>query len=268
MIRPLRSYLDRQPLAVRRPFPRLDRAFDAVEAALGQLGVIDASQVRSPRLVEELLSPTALPEGALLVIDPDEIAAARADIETTVKDERHGGLVLVSLPAARMLGEHARSLRELGGAAQTFGFNASPTPFPAARLGRVRQLALPMPLRPYRFLLADTPGFRVMLVSRVTPHGGEIALWTGAPDLLAEVRGVLAEVVIDAGYRLPEPAATVSQVDGISSEQDVWRQAAELRAHRSVREAQLREIARQAALRGVAIRRERERAERRRSAAS
>ncbi len=261
MIRPLRSYLDRQALAVRRPFPTLDRAFDAVEGAFAQLGAIDATQIRSPRLVEELLRPTALPEGTLLVIDPDEIAAARQDIEATVKDERQGGVLYLTLPPARLLAEQARALRELAVAASTYGFHAAEA-FPAGRLGRVRQVALPAALRPYRFLLADTPGFRVLLISRVTPHGGEIALWTGNADLVDEVRAVLAEPIAAAGLRAPAPAAPVPSLDGIRDAQDVWRRAAELRAFRSVREAQLREVARQAALRGVELRRERERAER------
>ncbi|MDA1193666.1 MAG: hypothetical protein O2894_00625 [Planctomycetota bacterium] len=262
MIRPLPHCdlpeLFGEPAAYPRAFPILDRAFDAVERALDILGVEDPASLRSPRPVEELLSPTALPEGTLLVLDPAELRTAEVDVEDTVKDERLGGSVFLSLPHADELGTRARSLRELAAAATTFGFNASLNPLPVARVGRVRQVATPLHLRNYRFLLADTPGFRVAVVARALPSGGFIGLWTGEPTVLNEMRTVLAECAEAPGHSVPRAAPPVPVLDGVESERDVWKQAEDLRAFRVVREAQLREIARAAALRGVALRRERE----------
>ena len=51
-------------------------------------------------------------------------------------------------------------------------------------------------------------------------------------------------------------------LEGVESSTDVWSQAKDLRAYRVIREAELREIARAAALRGVQLRRERERLKR------
>ena len=53
------------------------------------------------RPVEEALSPTALPFGTLVVLNPAELRAAEVDLEETVKDERSGGSVFVtsSVPA-------------------------------------------------------------------------------------------------------------------------------------------------------------------------
>ena len=80
----------------------------------------------------------------------------------------------------------------------------------------------------------------------------------GHRQIIEEVRAVLAEAALAAGHDVPARASQVPDLEGIDSEKDVWAQAGELRAYRAVREAELREIARQAALRGVALRRERE----------
>jgi len=241
------------------PFPILDRAFDAVERALARLGVGNPARLRSPRPVEEALSRTALPEGTLLVVDPAEWRAAEADIEDTVKDERLGGSLFVSLPHLDDLPDRARGLRELAVTAPTFGFNPSLKPLPAARLGRLKQVPLPLNLRRYRFLLADTPGFRVVCISRDVPGGGAVGLWSGNAYVVDEVQRVLAAAATAAGHQVPAPAGDVPVgIEGLASPEDVWRQARELRAHRVVRKAELREIARAAALRGVALRRERE----------
>lgn len=266
MIRPLPNYhlpdvfsdLDDRP----RAFPILDRAFDAVERALAQLGVENPASLRSPRPVEEALSDTALPEGTLLVLSPSELRATEVDIEETVKDERAGGSIYLSLPHPDDLDPRARTIRELATAAPTFGFNASLRPLPAARLGKTTQVATPLNLRSYRFLLADTPGFRVAVVARALPGGGFIGLWTGNELVIDEIRAVLGDCVEAAGHDAPAPAAPVPALEGVEAEGDVWKQAEALRAYRVIREAELREIARAAALRGVALRRERETAKR------
>ena len=246
--------LDARPSA----FPRLDRAFDAIERALAQLGVEDPASLRSPRPIEEVLHERALPEGTMLVLDPHELRAAELDVEDTVRDERLGGSVYVSLPDPEDLGERARGLRELGSVARTFGFNPSLRPAPAARLGKVTQVPLPLHLRSYRFLCADTPGFRVLVVTRQLWGGGCIGLWTGNDQLIDEFRDVVAQVAQGAGHDVPDAAPPVPPLEGIECAADVWEQAKQLRAYRVVREAELREIARAAALRGVQLRRERE----------
>ena len=247
-------------------FPRLDRAFDAVERALNQLGVDDPASLRSPQPVEDLLHDRALPEGTLLVLSPSELRAAELDVEETVRDERGGGTVFVSLPDPEDLGERARALRELASTATTFGFNPSLRPAPAARLGKLRQVPLPLNLRCYRFLCADTPGFRVLIATRQLWGGGWIGMWSGNDQVIDEFRSALSEICHASGHDVPAPAPAVPPLDGIEAPEDVWQQAEELRAYRVVREAELREIARAAALRGVQLRRERERA--RRQAAS
>ncbi len=262
MISPLPKYnlpdlvsdLDERP----SPFPILDRAFDAVERVLARLGVEDPASLRSPRPVEEALSATSLPEGTLLILNPSELRAAEVDIEETVKDERLGGSVYLSLPHADDLPARARGLRELAAAAPCFGFNPSLRPAPASRLGRLKQVPMPLNLRGYRFLIADTPGFRVAVVARSLPGGGFIGLWSGNERVIDEVRNVLARAGDAAGHDVPDEAAPVPVLEGVESSEDVWKLAGELRAHRVVREAELREIARAAALRGVALRRERE----------
>lgn len=266
MIRPLRSselhdllrrYDDRPS-----PLPTLDRAFDAVERALAQLGIEAPDSLRTPRPVEDALSPTALPEGTLLILSPHEIRAAELDVEETLKDERQGGALFVSLPAPDELAGRARGLRELASASTAFGFQVGPRPRVPSRLGKMNVLAMPAEMRSYRFIFADTPGFRVCVVQRALPGGGWIALWSGNERVLAELRAILAPAASQAGYEVPEAAPDAPALEGITSTDDVWAEAEALRGHRVVRQAELREIARQAALRGVALRREREAARR------
>lgn len=262
MIRPIRgSHLpSRFTTSEReaRAFPRLDRAFDAVEDALARLGLEDPQSLRSPKPVEEALSPTALPDGALLILSQHELRAAEIDLEDTVKDERQGGSVFVSLPGAAEMTSRARGLRELGSVASTFGFRARGAARVPTRLGRVEVIEAPANLQPYRFVLADTPGFRVALVSRALPGGGFVALWLGSGPAYQEVRDVLSCEALGQGLRVPGPSPEVPPLEEIDSEKAVWAKAKDLRDYRVVREAELREIARAAALRGVALRRERE----------
>ncbi len=262
MIRPLRgselSDVLRRYDTRSRPFPILDRAFDAVERALAELGIEAPDTLRSPRPVEDALSPTALPEGTLLILNPREVRAAEIDVEETVKDERQGGSFFLSLPASEDLPGRARGLRELSCAATVFGFHPGPRPRIPSRLGRANLLGLPPEFTGYRFLLADTPGFRVCVVQRALPGGGWIALWSGNELVLAELREVFAREATAAGLSVPKCAPDVPSLDGIDAPSDVWSQARDLRDYRVIRQAELREIARQAALRGVALRRERE----------
>ncbi len=269
MIRPLRNFQLSGRYPERgftggelRPFPILDRAFDSVETALRDLGIDDPSALRTPRPVEEALSSTALPEGTLLILNSSELRAAEIDVEETVKDERQGGSVFVSLPQPTDLPGRARGLRELSSAAQTFGFFTGPRPSVPSRLGKLKQLSTPLELQGYRFLMADTPGFRVAVISRVLPGGGFVGLWTGNENVLKELRLLFKRHAIAAGLTVPPASRPVPELDGIDNEDDVWDQAKDLRAYRVVREAELREIARAAALRGVALRREREAAKR------
>jgi hypothetical protein len=254
---PTRPDLGERP----RPFPILDRAFDAVERVLARLGVEDPASLRSPRPVEDALSSTALPDGTLLVLDPAELRAAEVDVEETVKDERSGGAVFVSLPDPVDVEVRKRSLRELAMAAATFCLTFEDDLPPG--FSRLRAIPMPRTLADYRLLLADTPGFRVAVVRRALPGGGWIALWTGNPQAIEEIGRVLRALADAAGQEVPAPAPEVPELEGVASERDVWRQAADLRAYRVVREAELREIARQAALKGVAMRREREASKRR-----
>ena len=76
-----------------RPFPLLDRSFDAVEMALARLGIEDPAELHSPLEVEQELSASALPVGTLLVFDREEVEGAYVDIRDTVMDERLGGAV-------------------------------------------------------------------------------------------------------------------------------------------------------------------------------
>ena len=123
--------------------------------------------------------------------------------------------------------------------------------------GKFHFVRKPSGLRRWRILVADTPGFRVALVSRPLPGGGFIGLWTGNPDLVDEVASLLRETARAAGHIVPPAAAPVPPFLGVEDEADVWRQAAVLRGQREVREGELREIARAAALRGVELRRQR-----------
>ena len=256
MLRPLPRAVSPDLLERPRPFPLLDRAFDAVEHALARLGIDDPSTLTSPKVVEDELSATALPMGTLLVLDPDEIAGARVDIRDTVMDERLGGSVFGSMARPPVEDARRRRLRELSSTAKAYGFlPVGQNPY---GVGRVLQVRTPADLAGYQFLVADTPGFRVALVTRARPEGGSITLWTGTPELFAEVLGVLRSAARHDGLALPALAPLVPVRDGVVSEAEVWRLAGELRAHRTVREAELRQVARAAALRGVELRRERE----------
>jgi len=239
-----------------RPFPLLDRAFDAVERALESLGVSDPATLRSPRPVEEALSPTALPFGTLVILNQAELRAAEVDLEETVKDERSGGCVFVSQPLESEIEVRKRSLREL--AVSTPTFCLTPTGSLPPGFSRLHAVLSTKQLQGYHILLADTPGFRVAVVRRRLPSGAWIALWTGNDRAIAEIGDVVRELALDAGVEVPAAAPDVPALEGVDSVRDVWSQAADLRAYRVVREAELREIARQAALKGVAMRRERE----------
>ena len=72
-------------------------------------------------------SSTLAPSCARITID-FLAESAEVDIEDTVKDERQGGSVYLSLPNAEDLPNRARGLRELASAAPTFGFNPSLKP--------------------------------------------------------------------------------------------------------------------------------------------
>jgi hypothetical protein len=256
MLRPIARAVSPDVLDRPRTFPLLDRAFDAVELALARLGVREPAELPSPKPVEDELSATALPMGTLLVLDPDEVDAARVDIRDTVLDERLGGSVFGTMARPPVEDARRRRLRELSSSATAYGF----LPVGAAPygVGRVLQVRSPASLAGYELLVADTPGFRVALVSRKRPEGGSITLWTGTPELVDEVLSLLRRAVRADGRALPPPAPRVPARDGVASEAEVWRQAAELRAFRTVREAELRQVARAAALRGVELRRERE----------
>ena len=240
-----------------RPFPLLDRAFDAVERALESLGVEDPATLRSPRPVEEALSPTALPFGTLVVLNPAELRAAEVDLEETVKDERSGGSVFVTLPPEAEIETRKRSLRELAVSTPTFCLTPTGSLPPGfSRLhavlsheGPARTTTSSSPTRPGSASPSCAAGCRAVVGSRCGPAtnrrsprwDASCAPWRSTP---APTRR--------------RPAADVPALEGVDSVRDVWTQAADLRAYRVVREAELREIARQAALKGVAMRRERE----------
>lgn len=258
MIRPLPLARALAPQPVERPraFPTLDRAFDAVERALARLGVEDPGSLRSPKQVEEELSPTALPPGTLLVLNAEELAAAEIDVADTVLDERLGGVVFGTMERPPLEDDRRRRLRELAGVSTAFGF--VPHGQEPYSVGRVRQVRTPAELAPYRFLVADIPGFRVALITRALPGGGVLGLWSGSPAVLDEVTSVLRRVLQQQGHMAPPKARAVPARDAVASEAEVWKQAEELRAYRTVREAELRQIARAAALRGVELRRQRD----------
>ena len=189
-----------------------------------------------------------------------EFRAAEVDVEETVKDERSGGSVFVSLPEHGNLEAKKRSLREL--AVSTQAFCLTPTGTLPTGYSRLRGVPVPEDFRQYQILVADTPGFRVAVVQRAHPGGGQIALWTGNEQVINEIGDVVRALATAAGHEVPTQAPSVPSLEGVGSERDVWDQAADLRAYRVVRETELREIARQAALKGVAMRREREAAKR------
>ncbi len=234
---------------------RLDAAFRAVETALSRLGIDHPHTLRSPQPVEEILDPTGPLEGTLLVLDPCELRAAEIDIEETVADERAGGSLFVNLPNPSELTSRRTRYRDLATASSAFAFIDEPV-LPSG-FGKFKAVERPRWLRRIRLVVADTPGFRVAVASRAYSRGGFIGLWTGAPEIVDEVSGVLRGLARAAGHEVPDAAPPIPSLIGISRGEDVWKQAAALRGLREVREAELREIARAAALRGVALRRER-----------
>ena len=242
----------------RDSFPRLEAAFHAVETVLEDLGIEQPHTLRSPQIVEEALEASNALVGTLVILDPSELRAAEIDLEDTVADERAGGSLFVALPNADEFASRRVRYRDLASTAATFAFidpeRIAKTP---TGLGRVHTVARPRAIRGWRVLVADTPGFRVAVVSRPLPKGGFIGLWSGDPDIVDEISDFLRETSRAAGHEVPAASPAVPALVGIRSETDVWRQATELRGLREVREGELREIARAAALRGVAMRRER-----------
>jgi hypothetical protein len=235
--------------------PRIEAAFRAVEGVLEDLGIDNPSALRSPQVVEEALEGMTPLDGSLVILDPAELRAAELDLEETVADERAGGALFVSLPNLGELSSRRVRYRDLAAAATSFAFVE-----PGAHVlgfGRFHFAPRPSFLRRWRVLVADTPGFRVAVISRPLEKGGFIGLWTGNPDLVDEVGNFLRRIATAAGHAVPAPAVPVPPMLGLASEADVWRQATVLRGQREVRENELREIARQAALRGVELRRQR-----------
>ena len=246
-------------------FPRLSAAFRAVEGVLADLGIDRPHTLRSPQPVEEALEGSGAMAGTLVVLDAAELRAAEIDLEETVADERAGGSLFVALPNPGELAARRTRYRDLATASAAFVFHdgdKAPVGY-----GRLHFVPRPKALKGWRVLVADTPGFRVAVVSRPLPMGGFIGLWSGNPDVVNEIASYLRATAKVAGHDVPAPAAEVPALVGISSEKDVWRQATSLRGLREVREGELREIARAAALRGVAMRRERQAALARKGAA-
>jgi hypothetical protein len=238
--------------------PRIEAAFRAVEQTLSSLGIDRPHTLRSPQVVEEALEGRSSLDGTLVILDPAELRAAEADLEETVADERSGGSVFVSLPSPAEWAARRGRYRDLASSSAAFAFVEPGTP--VRGFGRLIPVPRLRALKGWRIFLADTPGFRVLVVSRPRSAGGFIGLWTGNPDLVDELGDVLRGAARDAGHQVPAPAAPVPPMLGVSGTQEVWKKAAELRGLREAREGELREIARAAALRGVAMRRERARA--------
>ena len=235
--------------------PRIDAAFRAVERVLTDLGVDQPHTLRSPQVVEEALDGVHALEGTLVILDPAELRAAELDLEETVADERAGGSLFVSLPNVAELAARRVRYRDLAAAASGFAFIDPDRN--AVGFGRFHFVPRPRELRKWRILLADTPGFRCVVISRPLPRGGFVGLWSGNAEIVDEVGGLLRRLASAAGHEVPPPAAAVPPLLGISKESDVWAQATQLRGQREVREGELREIARAAALRGVELRRQR-----------
>jgi hypothetical protein len=250
---PLRSLA---PAAVPAAFPRWDAAFRAVESVLLEMGIDRPHTLRSPVPIERALEDSPALDGALVILDPSELRSAELDLEETVADERGGGSLFLSLPNPAEVAARRVRWRELGNASQTFAFLGADEPRYVG-FGRVHFAPRPASIEGLRVLLADTPGFRVALVARALPLGGFVGIWTGDPSLVDELAEGLRAAARAAGHEVPPAAPPLPPLTGIASEADVWRQATRLRGQREVRENELREIARAAALRGVALRRER-----------
>lgn len=245
--------------------PRLAAAFRTVEGTLRSMGIEAPHTLRSPQPVEEALPLAGTLAGTLVILDPAELRSAEIDLEETVADERLGGTLFVSLPNPKDLISRRVRYRDLATSSAAFAFVDGPAP--TTGFGRFRFVPRPLALRRHRVLLADTPGFRCAVISRPYPGGGFIGLWTGNVEIVDEVADLLRETARAHGHEVPEPAPMVPPMLGVASEEDVRRQAAELRGLREIREQELREIARAAALRGVQLRRERALAQARAGAA-
>lgn len=256
MLRPLPRAVNPEVLARPRALPLLDRCFDAVEMALAKLGMDDTSGIVGTAEIEAEMSEGALPHGTLLVFDEEEVHEACRDIRDTVMDERLGGAVFGTMLRAPADCVRRQRLREMTGTASVYGF--LPVGQGPCGISRMVQVRRPAHLRDYDFLAADVPGFHVALVTRKRPSGGSITLWTGSRELVDELLGELRRAIADDGHAVPAPAPKVPARDIVASEAEVWAQAEEIRKQRVVREAELRQVARQAALRGVELRRERD----------
>jgi hypothetical protein len=234
---------------------RLEAGFRAIERTIRRLGIDTPHALRSPLPVEEALAGSPVQRRGLLILDPAELRSAEIDLEETVADERAGGSLFVNLPNPAELVARRHLYRELASSTSAFAFVDGPLP---TGLARFRGVPRPAFLRRYRIVVADTPGFRVAVASRGLEHGpGFVGLWTGDEELVDEASGCLRAIARAAGQVVPDPAPAVPPLAGIAAEADVWRQATQLRGLREIREGELREIARAAALRGVALRRER-----------
>lgn len=256
MLRPLPRAVNPEVLARTRALPLLDRCFDALEIALARLGIDDASELKNTSEVEAEVSEGALPQGTLVIFDEEEVHEACRDIRDTVMDERLGGAVFGTMLRSPAECVRRARLREMTGSAIVYGF--LPVGQGPAGLGRVLQVRRPAALADYDFLVADIPGFHVALVTRKRPGGGSITLWTGTRELVDEILGSLRRAIADDGHAVPAPAPLVPARDVVRNEAEVWAMAEQLRKQRVVREAELRQVARQAALRGVELRRERD----------
>jgi hypothetical protein len=239
------------------PLTRLEIGLRAVERAIEDLGLDAPHALRSPLPVEEAIaaSGSTILSRSLLILDPAELRSAEVDLEETVADERAGGSLFVSVPNPAELLERRTRYRDLAVSTAAFAFVDGDDP---RGLGRFTAVRRPTFLRRYRLVVADTPGFRVAVASRgIAGRPGFVGLWTGDEEMVDEVAGCLRTVARSQGHVVPDAAPSIPPLSGIQSERDVWRQALALRGLREVREGELREIARAAALRGVALRRER-----------
>ncbi len=245
--------------------PRLHAAFRTVEGTLESLGITAPHTLPSPQPVEDALPVGGTLAGTLVILEPGELRSAEIDLEETVADERLGGTIFVSLPNPKDL--VARRVRYRDLAMSSAGFAFVDGPAPTTGFGRFRFVPRPKALRRYRVLLADSPGFRCAVISRPLSSGGFVGLWTGNAGIVDEVGDLLRETARAHGHEVPDPSPAVPPILGIASPEDVRRQAAELRGLREIREQELREIARAAALRGVQLRRERALAQTRAGAA-
>jgi hypothetical protein len=183
--------------------PRIESAFRAVEGVLEDLGIENPAALRSPQVVEEALEGMTPLDGSLVILDAAELRAAELDLEETVADERAGGSLFVSLPNLGELSSRRVRYRDLAAAATSFAFVE-----PGAHVlgfGRFHFAPRPTFMRRWRVLVADTPGFRVAVISRPLAKGGFIGLWTGNPDLVDGSRASCAASRRAPATRCPRP---------------------------------------------------------------